>query len=84
MALFWVTIPVALLLFALAVGIPYWLSHKRLHPREHFEADAYLDTKDRADESVLPGQPGHSGRNISVGTQPIGRPRPTQADPEGQ
>lgn len=41
MALFWVAIPVALLLFALAVGIPYWLSHKRLHPREHTEADAY-------------------------------------------
>jgi len=75
MGLTWAAIAVGVVLFLLAVGIPYWLTHRRLRPREHVDADAYLKAKDQADEEVIPEQPAHSARQVSAGTQPIGQPR---------
>jgi hypothetical protein len=83
MALVWVAIAVAVLLFLLAVGIPYWLSHRRLHPREHVDADTYLEAREQAPPDVVPDQPGHSARHVSTGTQPIGQPRPEDEEPAG-
>ena len=77
MNLTWTSIAVGVVLFLLAVGIPYWLTHRRLHPREHIDADTYLDVKDQAAEDVTPEQPAHSARHVSAGTQPIGQPRRT-------
>ncbi len=81
MTLMWAAIAVAVLLFLLAVGIPYWLSHRRLRPREHGDADTYLEAKEHAAPDVIPDQPGHSARQVSTGTQPIGRPRPEDEGP---
>lgn len=78
MDLTWAAIAVGVLLFLLAVGIPYWLTHRRLRPREHVDADTYQEAKDQAAEDVIPDQPPHSARHVSTGTQPIGRP--TRAD----
>jgi hypothetical protein len=75
MGLTWASIAVGVFLFLLAVGIPYWLTHRRLRPREHVDADTYLKAKDQAAEDVIPEQPAHSARHVSAGTQPIGQPR---------
>ena len=34
MDLTWAAIAVGVVLFLLAVGIPHWLRHRRLHPRD--------------------------------------------------
>ena len=61
--------------FLLAVGIPYWLTHRRLRPQEHVDADTYLKARDQAVEDVPLQQPAHSARLVSAGTQPIGQPK---------
>jgi hypothetical protein len=76
MDLFWTSIGVGVLLVLFAVGIPYWLTHRKLHPREHADADTYLEAKDEAAEDLIPDQPAHSARHAQTGTQPIGQPRP--------
>ena len=81
MTLVWVAIAVAVLLFLFAVGIPYWLSHRRLRPRERTDADTYLEAKEEAAPGVIPDQPGHTSRQVSTGTQPIGQPRTEDEGP---
>ncbi len=75
MTLTWAAIAVGVLLFLLAVGTPFWLSHRRLHPHEHTDAHTYLGARDQADESALPEQPPPSGWVTPTGTAPIGIPR---------
>lgn len=58
MAWFWISIPLAVLIVALAVGIPYMLTHRHLRPHEATEGRAYLDAKeDAGDGAVVPPQP---------------------------
>jgi hypothetical protein len=83
MTLMWAAIAAAVLLFLFAVGIPYWLSQRRLHPRAHADADAYLEAREHAAEDEVPDQPAHSARHVSTGTQPIGQPKPEQDGPAG-
>ncbi len=71
-----VCVPVALLIAALAVGIPYFRSHARMrHPHELGEAKAYLEAKATADDDVIPGQPPPPARQPAVATTPVGMPR---------
>jgi hypothetical protein len=75
MALFWASIGVGVLIVLLVIGIPYWLTHRKLHPREHVDADHYLEAKDQTADDLIPEQPAHSARHAPTGTQPIGQPR---------
>lgn len=45
--LVWVSIIGALLIVALAVGVPYWLTHRNLRPYDRSEGRAYLRAKRR-------------------------------------
>jgi hypothetical protein len=47
-AWFWAGIPLALAIVALAVGVPYWLTHRQLRPYDHSEGRAYLRARDEA------------------------------------
>jgi hypothetical protein len=75
MNLFWAAIGVGVLLFLLAVGIPFVVAHRRLRPHEHVDADTYLDAKDQADENLIPERPSSSTRHAAVETKPVGVPR---------
>ena len=59
MTWFWISIPLAVLIVALAVGIPYLLTHRHLRPHDADEGQAYLDAKDQAGEdgAVPPQRP---------------------------
>ena len=65
MTAFWVAIPVGLLIVLFAVGIPYWLSHRNLHPqKDRSEAHAYLETTGKTAEDAVSGRPGRRWRNL--------------------
>ncbi len=84
MALFFVSIALGLLIVAVAVGLPYWRTHRRM--REHYdktEARGYLRAKDRADEGVLPDQPARPAKQVPVATRPAGTPQPAGERPAG-
>jgi hypothetical protein len=49
-----------LLIVILAVGIPYWLTHKRMRPQhDPAEANAYLEATARSKRDVAKGRPSH-------------------------
>jgi len=56
MGMFWASIAIGLLLVALGVGIPYWLTHRGMHPSDPAEAQAYLDAKDEMTQTADTGQ----------------------------
>lgn len=80
-----VCVPLALLIVALAVGIPYNRAHRRMrHPNELGEAKAYFEAKATADEDVIPGQPPTPARQPAVATTPVGMPRSKPASSAGR
>ena len=55
----WIAIVLAVVVVCLAIGIPYFLTHRRM--KDHFEHDhseAYLAATGRSTEDVAQGQPG--------------------------
>ncbi|MGE5137559.1 MAG: hypothetical protein ACM32E_32255 [Gemmatimonadota bacterium] len=74
MALFFVSIALGLVIVAVAVGLPYWRTHHRMRePYDKTEARGYFDAKDKADEGVLPEQPGRPAGQADPGGHPAGR-----------
>jgi hypothetical protein len=71
-AWFWAGIPLALAIVALAVGVPYWLTHRQLRPYDHSEGRAYLRARDEAPEGALPEEPGQPVAQRFSGTAPTG------------
>jgi hypothetical protein len=65
MAEFWISIVAGLLIVLLAVGIPYWLTHRRLRPHDLTEGQAYLDATGKTPEDAALGR---SGRRFRKGT----------------
>ncbi len=84
MALFFVSIALGLVIVAVAVGLPYWRTHHRMRePYDKTEARGYFDAKDKADEGMLPDQPGRPARQTPVATRPVGIPQPAEsAEPQ--
>jgi len=53
------SIVLGLLIIVLAIGIPYWLTHRHMRPQHDAgEAQAYLEATDRTAEQVAAGEPG--------------------------
>ena len=48
-----------LLIVVLAIGIPYWLTHRHMRPQhDRAEMQAYADATDRSAEKIAAGVPG--------------------------
>lgn len=62
MAEFWISIAAGVLIVLLAVGIPVWLTHRRMHPYDLTEAQAYLDATGKTPEDAAVGRPGRRFR----------------------
>ena len=85
MTLFFASIAVGLIIVAVVVGYPYWRTHHRMRePYDKTEAHGYLDAKERADEGVLPDQPGRPEKQVVAATHPVGVPRSADAQPAEQ
>lgn len=84
MAEFWVSIFAGLVIVLLAVGIPYWLTHRRLRPHDLTEGREYLDTTGKTPEDAAAGRPGRRFRRRDA-TAKLPQVHPggaeTQADP---
>ena len=61
MALFWTSIVVGVVIVALAIGIPYYITHRRLRPHDTAKAGDYLDARD---EMAAAAAPEPAGPNI--------------------
>lgn len=79
MTTLWVSIVVGLLIVLLAVGTPYWLTHRRRgrhHDLSHAHHDlsdarAYLDATGKTPEDAAAGRPGRRWRRrSSAGRRP--------------
>lgn len=66
MAEFWVSIVAGLVIVVLAIGIPYWLTHRRLRPHDLSEGRAYMDATGKTPEDAAAGRPGR--RSLGRGT----------------
>jgi hypothetical protein len=74
---FWVGIPLAIVIVALVVGLPYFLTHRHLRPYERSETYAYLKAKDDVPEGMTGapgGMPGQPGENVRRPSAPGARP----------
>jgi hypothetical protein len=82
MAEFWISIVAGLLIVLLAIGIPYWRTHRRLRPHDLTEGQAYLDATGKTPEDAAAGRPGRRFRQGSGGKLPQVHPGgiDTQAD----
>lgn len=58
MAEFWVSTVAGLVIVLLAIGIPYWLTHRRMRPHDLSEGRAYLDATGKTPEDASAGRPG--------------------------
>jgi hypothetical protein len=47
MIIFWISIPLAVLCVACAIGIPYWLTHRHMNPHDRADTHAYLGATSR-------------------------------------
>ena len=59
MTAFWISIPLGFLIVLLAVGVPFYLTHRRM--RAHYgveEGNAYLDAAGKTPEDAATGRPG--------------------------
>lgn len=82
MAEFWISIVVGLLSVLLAIGIPYWRTHRRLRPHDLTEGQAYLHATGKTPEDAAAGRPGRRFREGTAGGVPRVHPGgiDTQAD----
>jgi hypothetical protein len=82
MAEFWISIAAGLVIVLLAIGIPYWLTHRRLRPHDLTEGQAYLDATGKTPEDAAAGRPGRRFRGGAAGRLPRVHPggADTQAD----
>jgi hypothetical protein len=59
----WISIPLAVVIVLLAVGIPYWYTHKRMaHHYDHSQGEAYLAATGKTREDAALGRPGRPSR----------------------
>jgi hypothetical protein len=59
---FWISIFAGLVIVLLAIGIPYWLTHRRLRPHDLTEGRAYLDATGKTPEDAAAARPGRRSR----------------------
>jgi len=73
----WIAIILAVVVVSLAIGIPYFLTHRRMADHfEHAKSEAYLEATGRSPEDVALGRPGHPWRKRPAGERR--RTTPTQ------
>lgn len=70
MAEFWISIVAGLLIVLLAIGIPFWLTHRRLRPHDLNEGQAYLNATGKTPEDAAAGRPGWRFRKNTAGKLP--------------
>jgi hypothetical protein len=70
MAEFWISIVAGLVIVLLAIGIPYWLTHRRLRPHDLAEGQAYLDATGKTPEDATAGRPGRRFQKGNAGKLP--------------
>ncbi len=59
----WIAIILAVVIVGLAIGIPYFLTHRRMADHyEHDKSEAYLEATGRKTEDVALGRPGRPWR----------------------
>ena len=59
----WIAIILAVVVVCLAIGIPYFLTHRRMADHyEHAKSEAYLEATGRSPEDVALGRPGRPWR----------------------
>ena len=69
-----------LLIVILAVGIPYWLTHRHMRPQHDAgEVQAYQEATDRSKQAIAEGKP---GRPFWRGGRAARRWHKVQADPD--
>jgi hypothetical protein len=55
---FWLSIPIGLLIVLAAVGIPYWITHRRMRPHHDLtESYEYLEAAGKTPEDAALGRP---------------------------
>jgi hypothetical protein len=63
----WIAIILAVVVVSLAIGIPYFLTHRRMNDHfEHAKSEAYLEATGRTSEDVAQGRPGRPWRRGSA------------------
>jgi hypothetical protein len=73
MTAFWVSIPIGILIVLLAVGWPFWLTHRRMRPHyDSTQAQAYLDATGKTPQDAVEGQPGSKDWQNADGSQSWG------------
>jgi hypothetical protein len=68
MTTFWVAIAIGLVIVLLAIGIPLYMTHRRMYPHyDRSDADQYLDSTGRSPGEVAAGKPARmSGSRLRV------------------
>jgi hypothetical protein len=65
----WMAVILGVIIVALAVGIPYYLTHRRMsEPIDHGPGEAYLEGIGKSREDVDAGRRGHPWRKRSSST----------------
>jgi hypothetical protein len=65
----WVAIILAVVIVGLAIGIPYFLTHRRMADHyEHAKSEAYLEATGRTAEDVSLGRKGRPWRREAART----------------
>jgi hypothetical protein len=63
----WIAIILAVVIVGLAIGIPYFLTHRRMADHyEHAKSEAYLEATGRTSEDVALGRSGRPWRKESA------------------
>jgi hypothetical protein len=59
----WVAVILGVVIVALAVGIPYYMTHRRMNEHiDHGPGEAYLEATGRTREDLAAGRAGHTWR----------------------
>lgn len=68
-----VSVVIGLIIVLAAVGIPYYLTHRRMHPHHDLsEGQAYLEATGKTPEDAIAGRTGRSSRrNPAAARQPM-------------
>jgi len=64
----WISVLIGVLIVLLAVGVPYWLTHRRMRAHyDHSEGSAYLEATGKTPEDAAAGRPGSGIRGPEDG-----------------
>jgi hypothetical protein len=78
--MFWLSIPIGLLIVIAAIGIPFWITHRRMRPHHELsESYEYLETAGKTPQDAAAGRsvpPRRDGDQVILPKPPARRPGP--------